>query len=663
MCAIAGIVGPDSGAAEVSSIIASLAHRGPEAQRVRSLGAATLAAAELGFVTERPHQPLLSADGSCMAVLNGQIYDWRQERIRLGRSGAVFRTESDTEVALAVYQQRGVAGVMSLAGMYALAIYDHRRRRLLLARDRMGKKPLYWFALSATVVFASELRGVLAHPGAPADADREALASLLVVNTIPSPRTAIRGVHKLRPGSVLQFQWGEASQPFVQAEHNWWLDRGDVELETSEVRRGSRSAARRLVRGAIEDAVRRRVESTDVELGALVSGGVDSSLVAAIAAQHGHRPLQVFSIGFDDPSYDETPHAAALAAHIGATHHVERLDRAALAAIAMNDLPRVDEPLADPSLLPTLALMRAARSRVKGALSGDGGDELFWGYPFFRAARIMEWLPSARRAWLGATLRRLADRLPAGERNMHPGLIARLLARGIDSPPEERFYRCTGGAVPESLSGWLSPDAPAFAQGEALFDELHRFADAMERRSSPSGAGDSLERCRSAMLRFYLQDCILTKVDRAAGLAGFEVRSPLLDHRVADLALQLPWRWCLRGGQTKAMLREVAADWLPRSLARRRKQGFRAPIAALLRAELRPAAEELFSPPALDELGLVRPDVVRVWWREHLAGRRDNQKLLWPLLCLQVWRRAWRPDQRVTGDAGTRSARFLEVSA
>jgi asparagine synthase (glutamine-hydrolysing) len=625
MCGIAGFTYPVGDRAScLATALAmgrAIAHRGPESLAAQSVGGATFAAAELAFVApEAPHQPLVSEDRQRVVVLNGELYDCHEQRARLMRAGHRFRTSTDTELILRLYDRYDLDFLEHVHGMYALALYDNRLRRLILARDPMGKKPLYWAQGKDGVVFASEPRALFQHPHVPREADPEALATFLVLNTIPSPRTAYRGITKLRPASALRHQDG------VLEEWTTWHPPTDT-LPISA------TSAKSKVRVELEEAVRRRMAQTTVELGILASGGLDSSLVAALAARHATRPLKLFCAGFDDPSYDESPHAAALAKSLGAELHVLRLGAAELATAAHDILPAIDEPLADPSLLPTLLLARFAREHVKGVLSGDGGDELFWGYPFFLAARLVEALPRTVVKGTVAFLSRLVGRLPIGHSNMHPSLILGLLLRGSLAPAETRFFVTTGGFSPAELEGVLSQDTLGALSGEDPYGEIHRFLG-----ESPK---DALERCRRSMLRVYLGDTILTKMDRASALASLEVRSPFLDRHVVDLALRLPRPHSLGGTQTKVLLRELGKDLLPTPLALRKKQGFRAPIARLLTRELRPLAEELLSERALQATGLLATRGVRALWGDHLSQRRDHHKALWPIVCLQLWHEHW----------------------
>ena len=616
---IGGAEGPETARHQAARMLVRLRHRGPEASAVRRVGSAALAACELAFCDPgTPHQPMLSEDGQVGLVFNGEIYNGDELRRRLGLAAWPLRTRTDTELILRLYQKEGLAFAERLRGMYAIALHDARTRRTVLLRDPLGKKPLYWFRTPGGVVFASELKGLLAHPLCPREVDPHAVLSFFLFNAVPSPATPFRGVWKLRPGTMLVERRGHIEERQV------WSPARRPALGEAE--------AREALGPALRQAVARRMRSTPLPLGVLLSGGIDSSLVAALAAESS-SPLQTFTAGFAEASYDESAEAAEVARHLGARHHTVRLDGPELLRIVAEDLPRIDEPLADPSLLPTLAVCRLARSEVKGVLSGDGADEWLYGYSFFRFEKLLASLEPVLPRSTPRLLQSLARRLPVRHSNLHASLVLGLLARGLGVAPERRFYECTSAISSRELPAALRPEMRGLLDGFAPYGEIDRLLAGQPELGR-------LERCRLGMVRHFLQDVILAKVDRASMSQSLEVRSPFLDLDVVEIALALPPAVRLRGA-AKPLLRELGAPLLPASSRSRRKRGFRAPVARLLCEELRPLVTDLLGSPSLAVGEYLDAAAIRRRLGEHLRREADHQKLLWAVLCFETWHRSW----------------------
>jgi len=601
-----------------------ITHRGPDDEGVFVQGPAGLAMRRLKIIDlATGHQPMTGEDGRVWTVFNGEIYNYRELREAHAARGHVFTTRSDTEVIVHGYEERGVASVGDLDGMFAVAIWDAPARTLLLARDRLGIKPLYYAVLPDQIVFASELKALLEHPAIERTLDLTALSRYLAHEYVPAPHSILRAVRKLPAGHWLTYTDGR-----VKLEPYW-----DVHFQ-----RGAgidEAEAVEALRAALDRSVKQHLVS-DVPLGVFLSGGIDSSAVAAFAARHFPGRLKTFSIGFEDPSFDETAHARRVARVLDTDHQEEILDpRAALDLVTR--LPELlDEPLGDASLLPTFLLSRFTRRSVTVALSGDGGDELFAGYPTYQAhrlARALELVPHWVRRGL---LRPVVERLPVSLDNLSFDFRLKRFMAGMDFGPVERHAAWLGSFTPAEQLALFTPDALArmeMAPSYAAFHEMLAHA--------PSASG--LERMLYLDLKGYLGEGVLAKVDRASMACSLEVRVPLLDRRVVELAASLPMRLKLRGFTTKYVLKRALSGVLPREVLERRKKGFGVPLARWFRAELAPLLQEACAPDVVRRAGLFRPEAVERLLGEHAAGRRDHRKKLYTLLAFQLWASRYHP--------------------
>jgi asparagine synthase (glutamine-hydrolysing) len=619
MCGIAGFLDPgrrlDPGLYEAVALAMAdrLAHRGPDDRGAWSDAAAGIA---LGFrrlaildLSSAGRQPMLSADGALVMLFNGEIYNHAALRAELP---GPWRGHSDSEVLLAAIARWGfVAALERLEGMFAIALWDRRARQLWLARDRFGEKPLYWGTLGGALVFASELKALACHPGWTGALDPGALALFLGLSYVPAPCSAFAGIGKLPPGSYVAIGAdGVAAVP-----KSYWSAQERAAGAAARPFAGDLAAAADRLEALIDDAVGVRMEA-DVPVGVFLSGGIDSSTVVA-AMQRRRGGARSFSIAFPDPRYDESRHAAAVARHLG-TEHTELTVSEADCLAVLPHLPEIyDEPFADASQIPTAALCRVTRAEVKVALSGDGGDELFGGYPRYAAAADA-WRRRARRRALLAAARPLSAAL-AG----HHGRLARRLrklADGASHASPMSLYR-------DQVSRWRASDG--LWRGVALpatpFD-------------APLPAGPPTLEQRFMLLDAltYLPDDLLVKVDRASMAVGLEARAPLLDHRIAEFAWSLPPELMVAGG-AKRVLREVLYRRVPRALVDRPKQGFEPPIGRWLGAGLRDWADDLLSPARLAAAGFLEPRAVAIRWQEHRSGRRPSTYPLWNVLMLQAW--------------------------
>ncbi len=621
MCGIAGSVTSEAAAAEevrhVGRMTAALRHRGPEGICVATLGGAVFGHSALAFVdighALQPHR----ADGRrLLVVFNGEIYNHQDLRARLERHAPeLTATRGEPALLAGLFTWLGPAMFDELRGMFAIAIHDEANRQTWLARDRFGKRSLYYARQRGTLIFASELTALMEHPTCPSGLNRGAVARFLTFGAVPAPAALIAGVKKVESGTVI------AVQEDGEIQRRYWTP----VLATQRADVGSDELS-----ATIEHAVATRVPS-EVPMGVFLSGGLDSSLIAAIAGKYVRGPLRTFSVGFeDDRTFDETSAAQAVAKHLGTDHTIVRASRRALADEAVRVLTSIDEPLADQSLVPTVMLSREARVHVKAVLTGDGADELFMGYRVFLASRLIDTLSRiVPRSWVKAALASMGHR-ERPDRNLHYGHIARHLARVVDTAPERLFY--VGGA-PFERHEWahvLEPETWAEAEHVDVFAGL----DALMKQQ-PSM--DALERLQVGMICHFLRDGILAKLDRATMSQSLEARCPFLDEAVADLALRLPTHAKLRFTSTKDALRRAAAAWLPPWLIRSRKRGFRSPTAVLLKGELREFMRDVLASQVVRSAGIWRPAVVDALVDDHLAGRHDNHRQLWSIVCVGAW--------------------------
>ncbi len=582
---------------------ATLIHRGPDSFGEFSDGDVALAARRLSIIDlETGDQPIANEDGTLHVIQNGEIYNYRELRRELELAGHHFRTQGDTEVLLHLYEEHGDRFAERLRGMFAIAIWDARRRRLVLARDRFGIKPLYYRAAENEVAFASELRALPR-----GEIDLDALEAFLAFNSIPAPLTIFREIRKLPPGYLLIWEDGRVE-----------LRRFARPAPLEELREDEEAELVEELRSRLRDSVRAHLVS-DVPVGVLLSGGVDSAFLAALAAEESSETLRTFSIGFEERSFDELACARLVAERYGTQHRelVLRPD-AALLLPALADA--FDEPFADSSALPTYLVSQLAASDVKVALSGEGGDELFGGYYTYAADLLAE-----RVGGLARLARPLVERLPTSSSRASFDYKAKRFVRAAHLPPLERHH------------GWkeiFSPELRAELTGRSsAFDPVGILRD----RYSETEGADELARLQDVDLGIYLVDDLLVKTDRASMAHSLEARVPYLDTVVTNLALALPARHKIRGLSKKVLLRKAAAPLLPREIVHGKKRGFSIPAAAWLRGELEPFARQTLSRETLHRQGFFHPDVVTRLLDDHVAGREDRSRQLWGLLAFTLW--------------------------
>jgi len=649
MCGIAGFVNGASEElarelADVSSAMdACLQHRGPDDHGVwvdQDCGVA-LVHRRLSILDLSPagHQPMLSADGRFVIIYNGEIYSHQPIAAELAARGYHFRGHSDTEVIVNSFAENGIEPTLKrMIGMFAIAVWDRRERNLMLIRDRLGIKPLYWAKFGKLFLFGSELKALRAHPGWIPEIDRNAVAAFMRHNYIPAPHTIYRGVHKLEPGTIVTLPW--QGEPRIS---RFWNARAIARNGILNPLDGNDAELTEQLEALLQDAVARRMIA-DVPLGAFLSGGVDSSTVVALMQQAHLGRVRTFSIGFDIGGYNEAPHAAAVARHLG-TDHTELTVTSGQALDLIPRLPDIyDEPFADSSQIPTYFVSAMTRRHVTVALSGDGGDELFAGYQRYQltqghwqklmvvprpmrnlAASVLSMIRPDHWTTLAARLDRWASMLP--ERLRRPHIVDELhkLADVLKVVSANDIYRTL-------ITDW---------EPSSVMLDAQELPGIIDDQKLPQDFPNLLARMQFLDLVAFLPDDILTKVDRASMAVALEARVPLLDHRVVELSWRLPPKAKLRNHTSKWILRQVLYRHVPRELIERLKTGFGIPLGEWLRGPLRDWAESLLSESRLRDAGLLNPRVVRQHWQAHLEGRPNLQYLLWDVLMLEAWRQRW----------------------
>lgn len=649
MCGLAGLLvsgpaDPEQLAKSVQAMTGSLAHRGPDDEGTWTdpgpgiaLGFRRLSIIDLSVAG---HQPMRSGSGRYTMVYNGEVFNHRALRHQLQQAGAQFRGHSDTEVMLAAFEAWGISAALErFVGMFAIAVWDAQVRELHLIRDRLGIKPLYFSWQAGTLAFGSELRAILAGPGVSRAIDPIAALQFLRYLYVPSPLSILSSVRKLPAGHHLVI--GDVSREPPESTAYWSLrDRAGAGLANPVT--GSDAEVLEEFEQLLAEAVALRLES-DVPLGALLSGGIDSSTVVALMQAASARPVKTFSICFPGTEHDEGPAARAVAAHLGTEHRELAVDAQAALALAPRLAELSDEPFADPSQIPTYLVSEMARREVTVALTGDGGDELFAGYNRYLSGPGMVSgagrIPGMARRAVGATLslvsqdswdrafRTVAPILPKGFRHRLPGEKARKMVNLLRASGAPEMYQSL-------LSVWQDPARLL----QAPVSGSDPFLESMA--AAPHGAS-LRDRMMLADQTTYLPDDLLAKVDRMSMAVSLEARVPILDHRVVEFAWRLRPEHKVRDGQGKWILREVLYRRVPRKLVERPKVGFTAPIADWLRGALRPWAEEQLSPGRIADAGLLEPSEVQRVWKEFHSGHTSHAPGLWAIVMLQGWLARW----------------------
>jgi asparagine synthase (glutamine-hydrolysing) len=623
MCGIAGLFetrqarSPDP--ALLSAMAAALAHRGPDDEGIQTGSHWGLAARRLSIIgLESGHQPLSNEDGTIWVAFNGEIYNHRELRAELQTRGHIFSTSTDTEVLVHLYEESGDQLVDDLCGMFAFAIVDTRTRTLMLARDRLGQKPLnYCITREGTLAFASELASLRRFPGTPRQIDRQACADYFSLGYIPAPRTIFAGVNKLPPASVLTVALGAGSARL----RRYWHPQCEPKERIS-----FRDAAAR-TRELLDAAVQKRLEA-EVPLGAFLSGGLDSTAITALMQAHLPNPVHTFTIGFAEPRYDERAYAQTAAQHLGTLHAAQEAEPRDI-ALLRRLVRHCGEPFSDSSILPTALLSQFARSGVTVALSGDGGDELFGGYQRYQVMalhRLLRGLPPALRRTLSDAALAL---LPQARAQRTTATTLRRLVTALGAPPLEAYMGFQGIFSRE----WRA-ELMAAPEGPEVIDRLEAWKTLLQAGTAIEG----VERFMELDLVEYLPGDLLCKVDIASMMFSLEVRSPFMDHELIDFVTRLPRHYRVGLRQRKRLLRAAVADLLPPAISQRGKRGFGVPLSAWLRGELAGLVREtVLWQKDWDLDGLFNNATLRRLAEEHLSGTQDHSFRLWSVLCFRFW--------------------------
>ena len=619
MCGFAAFHDPDGltpDPAWLAGAARALRHRGPDDEGFLAEPGAGLAFRRLSIVdVHTGHQPLSNEDGTVWIAYNGEIYNHASLRRELEAHGHRYRTQSDTETIVHAYEQWGEDCVRRFDGMFAFAIWDRPRRRLFVARDRVGIKPLYWTRTGGGWAFASEIKALLAFPGVARRARAESVVEHLTLRYCASPGTLFEGIHKLPPGHSLAIENGRDTL------RRWWRPEFEPRLDPSD------DDALAEVESRLEASVRSHLMS-EVPLGALLSGGVDSSLVVALMSRILERPVQTFSVGFDAPGpYSELPFARRVAEHCRTDHHEIVVGAADLLRELSQLVWHQDEPVSEPAAIPTFLVTQLARDTVTVVLTGEGGDELFAGYPKYAVepyARALAHLPGLLRDPL---LDHVVDRLPFGFRKLQVvGRSAR--------------FRDEGDRLAAWFAGFAGPERGRLL-GPTLRAHAAAGAEPFRRALADSTARVPLDRMLDVDLRLWLCDDLLMKMDKMSMAASVEARVPLLDNALIDWALRLSPRHKIRGLEGKVLLKRLARKLLPAEVVDRPKVGFTVPLSPWFRGPLRELLADTLLAPACLGRGYFEPAVLRGYVEDHLAGRRDRGRELWTLLTLELWHREW----------------------
>ena len=622
--------GPAAARDLIARMLSVIEHRGPDGEGHYAEPGIAMGMRRLSIIDlTTGRQPISNEDGSIWIVFNGEIYNYRELRGLLIARGHKLRTRTDTETIVHLYEDEGERCVERLRGMFAFAIWDRRERRLFMARDRVGKKPLHYAMVGRTLVFGSEIKSILQHPGVKREANLQAISDFLSFGYVPDPATAFTGVSKLPPGHTLTFKDG-----LVSVRRYWDFDySGDSAEPGLRAQEASEERYIERLRELIAESVRLRLES-DVPLGAFLSGGIDSSLVVAMMARE--MKVKTFSIGFSDAGFDELRYARIAARHFGADHH-EFVVTPDICRLVDEIVWHHDEPFADVSSVPTYVVSKMAREYVTVALSGDGGDEVFGGYERYvvdQRRRRYERIPALlRRALLRAS------------HFMPRGAYGKGFLRSIALEPATRYVDSVTYFDRDAQLGLFSEDARRALAG---YDPAERF----ERIFAAPASRSRLDHLLYLDSKTYLPGDILVKVDRMSMANSLETRAPLLDHRLIEFAQTIPAAYKLRGTETKHILKRAASGLVPDEIIHRPKQGFDVPIRRWFNNELREMLDDVLNDRRTRERGDFDHRAVLSILDEHRRGARDHARHLWSLLVLELWRRAFidrRPEMRCAG--------------
>ena len=634
MCGICGFLNlslePAAHRERLDAMAARMFHRGPDSDGKFELPYLSLAIRRLSIIDlVTGDQPLSNETGEVTLVFNGEIYNYRELTEQLIARGHRFKTHSDGEVIAHLYEEQGPDFVRELNGMFAIALWDDRAKRLVLARDRAGEKPLYYWRGNGTLVFGSEIKVLFEYPGVSCELDREALAQYFFYGYFPAPRSAYAEVKKLPAAHRMVVEHGEMRIDSYWRLQNFLRPPGSPPAGAQE-----EAAIVEELRGKLREAAVSRLVS-DVPLGVFLSGGLDSSTLVATMSELTPGNVNTFSVAFPQKSFNEEPYANLVARHFNTKHHVLTADDRSLREALDILAGHLDEPVADPAVIPTFLLSRFARTEIKVALSGEGSDELFGGYPTYMGARLAEYYLRLPRLLRRQFFDRLKRFLPVSSTAVPKGLFLRRFLTHAERDPAERHQIWFGMFNPTELDQlfapeWQGPSPPT----SVIFTPLARVLE-----------GAQFEDAVAEMLyldfRMYLEDNLLVKIDRASMACSLELRTPFLDHRLIEYAAGLPSQLRVRRFTLKHILKKAVEPWLPHEIVYRQKRGFSVPIASWMKEGLKPLVDETLAEEKLRRDGVFNAAFVRRLLREHWRGAADHRKTLWTLLCFQLWYDRW----------------------
>ena len=620
MCGICGFKSDEIAGEDqlpiLRKMVESLIHRGPDDEGCfqhhnMAMGMRRLSVIDL----KTGKQPIYSNNRNLVIVYNGEIYNYRELRQELIQKGYQFETHTDTEVIVNLYQHKGVKCLQDLNGMFAFAIYDTQNDELFIARDRFGIKPLYYTYQNHTLIFGSELKALLCYPDLSTNISLEALDLYLTFEYVPAPYSIFEDIYKLKQGHYLFLKDGELSEEtyysvtyrskFTSSNHNDYLDELDA---------------------LIDQAVKRRTIS-DVPLGAFLSGGIDSSMITYYLTKNSNKKVQTFNIGFGEKSFDESSFARQIADFLGTDHHGEIFTVIELLEILPAVIAKLDEPFGDASLLPTYLLSQFTRENVTVALSGDGGDEVFAGYPTYYARKLAGYVPK----WSYPLFRFGAGLLPVNDGNISFDFKAKKFAEELDYEPDLRHQLWLGSFNPAQKRSMYSKEVLNLVRSK------DHVADVVCSHMKNCDTENNWERSLFLDMRFYLQDNMLVKVDRTSMMNSLETRVPFLDHTVVEYVLRIPANLKYRGRTSKYILKQLAKRYIPENVITRPKKGFGIPVAKWIKGELKELVLDTFSESKIKREGFFDHHYLKSLLDDHFAGRRDNRKLIWTLLVFEMW--------------------------
>ena len=623
MCGIAGWASlenkpsQDSGEAVLHAMCERMKHRGPDSEGLWTDESVALGMRRLSIIDlHTGEQPVYSEDKSIVVVMNGELYNFREVRSDLEKRGHKFETQTDTEILPHLYEEYGEAMLEHINGMFAFALWDKRKRKLLIARDRFGEKPLYYGVFDGKLIFASEPKVLLANPAVKVEINTDALRQYLSFDYVPAPHSIYKGISKLPAAHFLTVEKSE-----IKTRRYWnltWEKKKTKSLESSAEE----------LRELLADAVRMRLVS-DVPLGILLSGGVDSSAVAAFATQFSTEKVKTFSIGFEEDSFDESKFARQVATHLNTEHYEEKLSVEKAADLISEIGTWLDEPLSDGSLIPTLLLSRFVRKHVTVALGGDGGDEIFAGYPMYYAHKVANIYGKVPRVLRNGLIEPIVNNLPVSNRNMSFDYKAKRFVAASKYDLVTRHHSFFGSFSIDEQQSLLNREVLAATSNDIYkgAKELLKICDAT----------NEIEQMQFLDINYYMAEDILTKVDRASMAVSLEVRAPFLDPRIAQFAASIPLEYKLKGSKGKYILKKAVEPLLPKNILHRPKKGFGIPIAEWLKGRLNPLMHDLLAPDKLKNQGLFDEKFVQKLIKEHETNVASHHKQLWTLLVFQLW--------------------------